>query len=188
SLLRIQSRKTDEEKTQMMFQECQNRVMSLAFVHEKLYQTKQAQTVDLAEYIPTLVKHLYHSYVTDTMKIGLELDIDHVVLNVDHVIPIGLIVNELFSNSLKHAFPGERDEGGLIRVSLHRTNGEQINLCIEDNGIGFAGPAADNNSQSLGLQLVRMLTMGQLNGTIDFSSDTGSKYSITIKASMQSEN
>ncbi len=101
------------------FRDSQNRVKSMALVHEKLYQSEDMVSVDFADYIENLVDYLFQSYSLDSRKVSLKLDVEKVFLGMDTAVPLGIIVNELVSNSLKHAFAGEKE--GEIYIELHRS-------------------------------------------------------------------
>lgn len=100
------------------FRDSQNRVKSMALVHEKLYQSEDMVSVDFADYIENLVDYLFQSYSLDSRKVSLKLDVEKVFLGMDTAVPLGIIVNELVSNSLKHAFAGKKE--GEIYIELHR--------------------------------------------------------------------
>jgi len=181
SLLDLQSRSIRDDEVLAMFRESQNRIRSMAFVHERLYQSKDLGKIDFAEYIWDLVSYLFHSYSTGRGVITLDEDVDDLSLDIDKAIPCGLIINELVSNSLKHAFPEGRD--GEIRVEFHAVDDDTLTLVVEDNGIGFpiGFPAGVDfkNTESLGLRLVGMLAR-QLEGTVELERDGGTTFRITF--------
>ena len=177
SLLSLQSGYTKEEPVRDLFLESQNRVKSMALIHEKLYQSTDLANIDFADYIETLSRSLFQSYASNQGSVALETDID-VSLGIDHAIPCGLIVNELLSNSLKHAFPDGR--AGKITLNFHSIEGEFV-LVFHDDGIGLPANLDFRNTGSLGLQLVTTLTE-QLTGTIAHTDTPGAEFEIRFRA------
>src|SRR6185369_10824507 len=117
-----------------MFKESQNRIRSMALIHEKLYQTKDLARIDFTEYIRNLVTYLFRLYEANADSVRLNIDTSGVFLAIDTAIPCGLIINELVSNSLKYAFPKNR--GGEISICLHSED-SRFTLAVSDSGIGF---------------------------------------------------
>jgi two-component sensor histidine kinase len=154
SLLDLQSQYIEEQTTQEMFRDSQNRVKSMAFVHEQLYQSKNFISIKSADYIKTLTEHLFQSYVMNIGQIDLELDIENFALNINTAIPCSLIINELVSNALKYAFPNTTK--GTIKVNLHSVNEKEFILIVKDNGVGFPCNWSFNKLKTLGLQLVNV--------------------------------
>ena len=181
SLLRLQSAHIKDEHDLEIFKESQNRVMSMAFVHEKLYQSEDLAMIDFAEYTRKLATSLFHSYAAYPEIITLEINVEDVFLGIDNAIPCGLIINELVSNCLKHAFP--RGKKGKICVALRSDRdlhaGDKFTLTVSDNGIGFPKGLDFRNADTLGLQLVTTLVK-QLKGTIELDRDGGTKFKITF--------
>jgi PAS domain S-box-containing protein len=177
SILNLQSSYIKDVNTLNLLKESQNRIKSMAFIHESLYQTKDFTSINFSEYIVNLSKNLVHSYSSYDNDIELRLDIEDVFLNLDLAIPCGLIINELVSNSLKYAFLAD-DEGEIV-VGLH-VKGDNLELVISDNGVGLPKHIDYRNTESLGLQLVVTL-VDQLNGTIKLDNRKGTKYTITFK-------
>ncbi len=177
SLFNLQSRVVQDEKALEVFRECQARIKSMALIHEKLYQSNDLANVDFAEYIRNLLTYLYQSYGNHAGTIQLDVQVGEARLGIDTAIPCGLILNELVSNCLKHAFPGR--EKGLIRVSLHQENGRTF-LSVLDDGVGFPDGIDFTKSGSLGLQLVNTLVQ-QLEGTIALQRHTnGTEFRIVF--------
>ena len=150
---------------------------SMALVHEQLYQSKDLARIDFNEYIQDLGPALFSAYGGSTDGVTLETKIDDVSLGVDTAIPCGLIVNELVSNSLKYAFP--HGKGGEIRIELHSRGGEELELRVSDNGVGFPKDFDFRSTESLGLQLVNTLT-SQIGGTIELHRNGGTGFSIRV--------
>jgi two-component sensor histidine kinase len=177
SLLYLQSKHSQDEATLEMFLESQQRVRSMALVHERLYQTENLARVDCAEYVRDLASYLRHSYGMASGPVNLEVDVADVSLAIDTAVPFGLIVNELTSNALKHAFP--HGQGGKILIQLTECEDGQCNLVIRDNGTGLPKGFDLRDTKSLGLQLVKTLTK-QLGGTIDLDRGSGTAFRITF--------
>ena len=174
SLLNLQSEGTKDKETTEMFRDCQNRIRSMAFIHESLYQSKDLARVNYAEYIQKLTNYLFHSYDINRNVIQLSLSIQNVLMDVDKAIPCGLIINELISNSLKHAFPSGR--AGEISIDFKQTN-DVFTLMVSDNGIGLTGDINFRETESLGLQLVNTL-VEQLDGSISLEGKSGTAFRI----------
>jgi PAS domain S-box-containing protein len=177
SLLSLQSRYIKDKDTQSIFKESQNRAKSMAMIHEKLYRSGDLEHLNFAEYIVNLSNDLYDTYTLDKNLIKLVLDIDEVTLNVEISIPLALILNELLTNSLKHAFPDGR--GGEIKVELKRYD-ESFKLSVSDNGITFPEDLDYRNTDTLGMLIVNSLT-DQINGKLNLEKSNGTKFTVTFK-------
>ncbi len=175
SLLKLQSKYIKDEEDIEMFRESQNRIKSMALVHEKLYQSKGLANIDFNEYIKHLVNILSRSYGINTGAIDLKIDVEDVMIGVDTAIPCGLIVNELVSNCLKHAFPEVKK--GKIKIILHSTDESEIELTVSDNGVGIPKDLDFRNIDSLGLKLVNILTR-QIGGKLDLDRSEGTRFHI----------
>jgi two-component sensor histidine kinase/sensor domain CHASE-containing protein len=176
-LLYLQSKRMSDKNMIEMFNESSNRIQSMSLIHQKLYQSKDAATIDFDGYVRDLVSALLHSYGTDRSAIRVVLDIDHTGLGMDSAVPCGLIINELVSNSFKHAFPGGRR--GEVRIAMSRHDGDKITLVVADNGVGLPENLDFPNTESLGLQLVVTL-VDQLRGSITLSRDAGTKLTVVF--------
>jgi len=179
SLLRLQSDKIKDQQYADMFRESQERIKSMALIHEKLYQSKDLSRVDFNEYIKSLINSLFRSYGIDTGRIVTKLNVEDVPLGLDHAIPCGLIINELVSNSFKYAFPEDRK--GKISVTLRSITKDEIELRVSDDGIGIPGDLDFRNTDSLGLELVAILAEDQLEGKIDLDRTGGTTFRILFK-------
>lgn len=177
SLLSLQAGDIEDPHTRQLFSDSQHRVKSMALIHEKLYQSKNLAGIDLPEYIRCLADDLIRSYGVDGERITLEINAEEVFLKIDAAIPCGLILHELLSNCIKHAFPEGRP--GEIRIDLWLDPQGHLCLLVRDNGIGLPVELDFLNTDSLGLQLVKMLTE-QLDGTIELAQDKGTAFSITF--------
>jgi len=177
SLLSLQSRGVEDEATRQKFRESQNRVHSMALIHEHLYDAENLSEIDFSEYISQLAAHLFRSYQVSSSRIKLRTDIENVKLSVDVAVPCGLIVNELVSNALKYAFPEGRD--GTIRIELRRGSEKRIALRVSDTGRGLPEKVGFWNTQTLGLRLVRLLVR-QLGGEVEIDRSKGTNIVITF--------
>ncbi|MCC7450851.1 MAG: PAS domain S-box protein [Anaerolineae bacterium] len=175
SLLALQAGYTDNEHTTQMFRESQNRIRSMALVHERLYQSQELARIDFAEYVHELTGHLLNSYRTQANLITLDVLADVIYLDIDMAIPCGLIINELVSNALKHAFPNGRS--GKITVELRIDSNGLHTILVRDDGVGIPDELNVHRTESLGLQLVTSLT-GQLNATIGLHRGQGTTFEI----------
>lgn len=179
SLLNLQSHYITDEKALNLFKESQSRAKSMALIHERLYRTDSLRKIEFDDYIRTLANDLFHTYRLGP-GIDLKLDLEHVKLDVNSAIPLGLIVNELMTNSLKYAFPEGKGEISVKFRSLPAK--DEFELVISDNGVGFPEDVDFRKFDSLGLQLVNNLA-SQLSGTIDLDKNQGTKFTIQFKES-----
>ncbi|MBN2227444.1 MAG: HAMP domain-containing protein [candidate division Zixibacteria bacterium] len=178
SLLNLQSRCILDPKALEMFTESQHRVRSMALIHEKLYQSQDLSLIDFSEYTRNLTTYLTRSYAVDSGRINLHVDVKDIYLGIDTAVPCGLILNELVSNSLKHAFA--TGEKGEIAIKLrHKENGT-MQLTVSDNGRGMPENLDFHNTESLGMQLVTTLT-SQLKGTIVLDRSGGTTFRLTFE-------
>ncbi|MCE9531672.1 MAG: PAS domain S-box protein [Planctomycetes bacterium] len=178
SLLDLQSQYSKDPATVEMFRESQNRVRSMALVHERLYQSETLANIDFANYLGDLVGYLSSTYRVDTGMIHFELDLEPVHLSIDSAVPCGLLVNELVSNCLKYAFPNQRE--GNVWLSLVQT-GDDVILTVQDDGVGLAEEITLRNSKTFGLRLVAALTE-QLHGVVKIDRTQGTSVQITFPA------
>lgn len=178
ALLDLQSDYIRDEQSLGFFRESRDRIKTMALVHERLYNSTDMASIDFGEYVRNLAAHLSFSYVDDPDRIALKVDVAELSLGIEEAIPCGLIINELVSNSLKHAFPGGRR--GVISVDC-RTDGEGlVMLGIRDNGVGFPDGLDFRNTETLGLQIVILLTK-QLRGTIEQRNVQGASFSLRFR-------
>jgi PAS domain S-box-containing protein len=177
SLINMQVRKLEPGTSRDALEQCQTRVLAIALIHEKLYQSKDYSEVHFAEYARSLAASVFHALGVSQSEIALELAIDDVPLGVDRAIPCGLLLNELITNSLKHAFPAGRR--GTVRVELARIAGDQLRLAIKDDGVGLPAGFEPRRTASLGLQLVTTLAE-QLDATLEISGHGGATFQLTF--------
>lgn len=161
-LLDLQSEKYKDETLNLVIHECQSRIASMSLIHEMMYQTQDFKKIDMKVYIEKMVKSLVHLYQVDQDTIQIIVDSKSIFLDLNRSIPCGMIINELVSNAMKHAFPNGKK--GTINIQLKKIK-SVIQLKISDNGIGLPESIDVNKPGSMGLEIVNLLT-GQLNGTI----------------------
>ncbi|MEI7637876.1 MAG: PAS domain S-box protein [Syntrophus sp. (in: bacteria)] len=163
SLLKMQSRNAGDEKLPDIFRECQDRIRAMAAVHALLYESENLAEIDFGDYISEMANQLLRSYQESSVRISFSIHAGKVMLAIDAAIPLGLIINELLSNALKYAFPGDRR--GEIKIEMDKMeNG--MRLLLADNGIGLPQDMDFRNTTTMGLKLVNML-VEQLEGTIE---------------------
>jgi len=176
SLLRLQAGTIDDPAARAVFASTQDRIRSMALVHEKLYRSTNLSQIDFDEYIGALAELLFRSYGADSDAIAFRIEGERVILSVDTAVPCGLIVNEILSNALKHAFPDGRR--GEITVRLQRSH-QTCTMTIRDDGIGMPRDSGRDPRRTLGLELVRGLVQ-QIEGTFESHSARGSEFTITF--------
>jgi PAS domain S-box-containing protein len=180
SILNLQASSLTDPGAKEVFQESRNRVRAMALIHEKLYQSENLSRVEVGEYFEELVNNLVRSYQTDGMEIKKVLDIDKIYFNPDTAISIGLIINELFSNSIKYAFKGNFGNSGknpTLYLSLKEPEIDKYKLTVGDNGIGVPKDFKIEESETLGLQLVNSL-VEQLDGKLSLLPKEGTCFRI----------
>ena len=177
SLLSLQSAYIKDEKLQDAFRESRDRIQTMALIHEKLYQSEDLANINFKEYIRTLANGLFQSYGALSDKVKLKIDVGDISLGINTAIPCGLIINELVSNALKHAFPDGRE--GEIRIAFH-ARGERTELVVSDNGVGIPDDVGFINAGTLGLRLVTILAEDQLNGKVTLNRHKGTEFKITF--------
>jgi PAS domain S-box-containing protein len=178
SLLNLQAGYINEDKYGVMFHESQNRIKAMTLIHEVLYRSGDLSVINIYEYISNLIRHLFNSYRANINKIRYEIIASGVYLDIDTAIPIGLIINELVSNSLKYAFPDGRE--GLISVTIEDMAGNLCLLQCKDTGIGYSGNNDNAGLKTLGLRLVKILA-DQMSAKSDLITDNGVCYSFIFK-------
>jgi two-component sensor histidine kinase len=179
SLLYLQSLTAHDAASAQMLHDSRNRVQSMAMVHEQLYGSRDLARIPFGEYVDSLTDSLMQSYGADSSAIEAEIHVDEVMLSVDLAIPCGLIINELVSNALKHAFRGR--DGGVIEVHFGAAGDGQYTLRVRDNGVGLPPGLDAENTGTLGWKLVNML-VEQLGGTMQVDRDEGTQLRIAFPA------
>ncbi|MHC5765334.1 MAG: PAS domain S-box protein [Nostoc sp.] len=177
SLLQMQCRRTQDPVVTAILRDSQNRIASIALVHEKLYRSEDLADIDFAQYIPDLTTHLFDSYNVSSSQIKLNIQVDNASLDIETAIPCGLIINELVSNALKYAFVGNR--GGKIEVKFYQKSESNLTLIIKDNGVGLPENFDSKKTKTLGITLVQGLVK-QLRGKLEIDSQQGTEFKITF--------
>jgi PAS domain S-box-containing protein len=176
SLLNMQIRHVEEEEAENVLLESQGRVKSMAMIHEKLYQSKSLSKINFKEYVENLVSDIFYSYGIKKGTIEPDLEIEDINIDIDTAIPLGLIINELVTNSVKYAFPKCK---GSIKIKL-KSSQDQLELTLADNGVGLPDDLDYKYTDSLGLQLINGL-VGQIDGEIELDKSHGTQFKITFK-------
>ncbi|MBU3914236.1 hypothetical protein KKA14_01745 [bacterium] len=172
SLLKLQANSMQDDRLSNVLKDCQNRVHAMSLIHETLYESENLANIDIKSYLPELSRIVFQNYAIGD-RVNLKIDIDSIIIGVKQATPLGLIINELISNSLKYAFPDNRE--GEIMISLQKKD-DQIELIFEDNGIGIPENFDWDNTKTLGLNLVKMLGEGQLCGAIELNREHGTCF------------
>jgi two-component sensor histidine kinase len=178
SLLSLQASYISDPLILEMFMDSQDRVRSMALIHEALSQAGDLGQIDLAAYIRELASQLMHIYSGESDRITLQLHLDDLLLDVNKATPCGLILNELLCNALKHAFPTGRS--GEIHIALQVDAAQQVTLVVSDTGIGLPIELDFLNAETLGLQLISTLTE-QLDGTLALDRSNGTVFTLTFR-------
>jgi signal transduction histidine kinase len=185
SLLNLQSKLIDDPFTMKALRDSQNRVRSMGLIHEKLYQSKDFLRINLDEYVRDLINYLFNSYDLGAQQIASNIKIGEIFINIDKAIPLGLIMNELISNTLKHAFSNGTDsqkkkqENAEVNILINNSRANEYFLVVKDNGSGLPKNFNIEDSQTLGLQLVNTL-VDQINGKIEVFNNKGTEFKITF--------
>lgn len=178
SILNLQVSFVKSGKIVEIIHDSQRRIKTMALIHEKLYQSKNIADINFSEYIRNLCDYLFSSYMSHETKVGYLIDSENINLDIDKTISLGLITNELVTNSFKYAF--EEGKKGIVKIQLKKKDEKTLQFCISDNGKGFPENFDYRNTKSLGLQLVCILTE-QIEGKLKVkSSATGTSFSISF--------
>ena len=176
-LLDLQARSTGNPELTEMLHESQSRIHAMSLVHEKLYGSKDFARIDLAGYVKTISQDLFQSYKINPREIDLIIQTDgDVYVDINKAIPCSLILNELISNALKHAFPEDRH--GELQIIIHETKNAEIEIVVRDNGVGLPDDIDILQPLSVGLHLVNGLVKNQLYGQIEVRRDNGTEFRI----------
>ena len=180
SLLRLQASKVDDKKIEDLFKECETRVKSMALVHEELYRTDDLSSVNIQEYVTKLGKDLLEAYAIDK-NITFKPMVDVNFMGIDTLVPLGLMINEIISNSLKHAFSNGNIAQPEVYIKIEFTDLKEYEMRIGDNGTGIPAEVDLDLPESLGLELILTLTE-QLEGDLSFdNSKPGTHYVIKFR-------
>ena len=179
SLLRLQTRHLSDEQAQEALLSSRTRVRSMALIHEHLYQDQGVTAIEMEKYLEVLTQELLTSLQSPQTQIQLETEIDSIILDVDQAVPIGLIINELICNSVKHAFPDQTS--GHLHLSLSQKE-DLIKLAVADNGIGLPSKKLNDDQPSFGLRLVNLLAE-KLNANVEWHQQIGTQVILTFAKS-----
>ncbi|PIQ26051.1 hypothetical protein COW36_02400 [bacterium (Candidatus Blackallbacteria) CG17_big_fil_post_rev_8_21_14_2_50_48_46] len=178
SMLSLQARRSEDPQTSRVLRETQNRILTMALAHEKLYESHNLEKIDIAEYLRDLSQYLFHAYGMGLSAISLEHECESVHMDIDQSISCGLIVNELLSNAIKFAFPKHHTcENCVISLKIRSLEPDLFELVVRDNGIGLPSQIEPLSPQTLGLRLVNSLSR-QLGGRIFVDNESGTRISI----------
>jgi len=176
SLTNLQMRTIENPEMKQILAETRNRVRAMSLVHERLYMSENLSSIDLADYTKFLASQLFSFYGVDHLRVALQMDIEKILLDIDTAIPLGLILNELISNVLKHAFP--HGGKGTLSISGH-VERDMLTLTVKDDGVGMPETYNWKESDSLGLRLINSL-VDQVGGTIERGTGEGTMFIITF--------
>lgn len=175
SLLKLQSNNVEDSQIKGVLKESESRVYAMSAVHESLHGSEKLSEIDLKSYLFKIITFIFQTYATDHRKIKLNSNVENAPISINQAYPLGLIVNELISNSLKYAFPDKKE--GEITVTMKKLE-KELELIVRDDGIGMAKEFDLKNLKSLGLKLVRTLVENQLNGSVNLDNTNGTKFTI----------
>lgn len=176
SLMSLQSQAISDEGTQAILKMSQARIHSMALLHETLYKSRDLGNILMPDYFKGLIRTLCNAFMDRSKEVQLDLDLEDIRLSMDKAVPLGLILNELLTNALKHAFPASHQGERRVQLALRREGGEGVRLTLADNGVGF-DPSV-RGEESLGLKLVRILVEDQLEGRYQIIMDKGARFDI----------
>lgn len=177
SLLRLQSRYTDQPAVRRGYEDVERRVRSMALVHERLYQSDDLSRLSARDHLRTLADDVLSSHGTVGMKITLTTDLDNVPLGIDTAVPLGLIFTELMSNCVKHGFRDRRK--GHVTVAFKQINGDQCRLSVHDNGVGVPEDFDVNGRTSMGLRLVSLFSQ-QIGADLEVRGKDGTEIAVSF--------
>jgi two-component sensor histidine kinase len=175
SLLNLQSRYIEDEVARDIFKDSQSRAKTMALIHEKLYQSTELKKVDVQDYMESLARDIYHAYIKDPQRIQLNLNVKKHMLDINTVIPLGLILNEILTNTFKYAFPGDTE--GTVNIWFREDEHKEFLLEVADDGVGLPPDFHEKKTGSLGMRLIHSLTE-QIKGTLEINSDQGTQIRI----------
>ncbi len=176
SLLRMHSRRTQNEQMRLVFGECRDRINAMSLIHEALYESDNIARIDFHSYLEKLCRYLNQAYSTTGHEIEISLLPSAAWLSMDQSVAVGMVVCELVSNAFKHAFTN--DQPGVITIELAKSEGDEIRLTVQDNGVGLPAAVDFKDPKTLGLDLVVSTVTGELGGEIDVTRTPGTKYVI----------
>jgi two-component sensor histidine kinase len=176
-LLKLQAVKVRDDEARELFDESESRIRAMSMIHEALYGTEDFRSIDASQYIRKLTEKLFDSYRIGPSRVSLNIDVPSAVIDIDTMIPCGLIVNEIVSNALKHAFPDNME--GELFIGLYKTTDDEYTLIVRDNGMGMPADLDIYKTVSLGMQIVTGLVK-QINGRLEVNREGGTEFKITF--------
>jgi two-component sensor histidine kinase len=185
ALLDLKADSSGDEGVRGALGEMAGRVRSMALAQSLLYGSGSLSRIDLGAYLQELVGLIRSAATEAEGRVAIELEAEDTPVLIDTAVPIGLLVNELVTNALKHAFPGARK--GVVRIRLEKRNGDGLRLGIEDDGIGLPGGTLPHRQGSFGWQIIEALATRQLGGTMEVSGDGGLRFSVAFKDGKRGE-
>ncbi len=177
-LFDLQARKRGDQSLEAILSEMSNRIYSMSMVHDLLYRSKNLYELKLDVYLESLLNHLLLLYETEKIELKLNLSVESIPINIQHAVPLGMVINEIISNSLKYAFPDLSQ--GEITVEAKRNDQNGISLKIGDNGIGLSDEFNPLKGETLGMHIIRMVIENQLFGEIIIENDAGLVYTLIL--------
>jgi two-component sensor histidine kinase len=184
SMLQLQAMDIDDARVKILFRETENRIRAMSLVHEKLYQSQNLAAIDLGEYLEGMVTALVQSMVIgDHVKV--EMQCEHLSISIDNIVPLGLAINEIVTNSLQHAFKDGRQ--GLLYVHLRQDSSGVMEVVVGDDGAGLPEDMDLHSLRSFGMQITVNLITKQLHGTLDIARDKGTEYTIRFVEPLRPE-
>jgi len=184
SLLKLHSRELDSAQDKVVFKDVTNKIIAMSLVHQKLYESRDLSRVGMMDYIPELIALLVNSHALPRDQVGVNLKVEDIKIPIDTAVPLGLVISEIVSNSLKYAFPGSRQ--GKIGLEL-KAAGEFLKLTIEDDGIGFPEGFQVAENGRMGMRTLFTIVEHQLQGNIQVDSEAGVRYVIHFKSKLYDE-
>ncbi|WP_420265521.1 histidine kinase dimerization/phosphoacceptor domain -containing protein [Candidatus Magnetominusculus dajiuhuensis] len=178
SLLKLQSAYLKDSCNREMFKDCENRIKAMAIVHERLYRTSDMTTINFKYYVKQVANEMMSSYLCGNRSITLKITGEDFILGIDTAVPCGLIINELLSNAIKHAFTNM--SAGVIKIIFKSIRTGEYEVTVKDNGVGMTGDLDLGASNTLGLTLVHMLVETQLKGKFYYKVDSGTEFHFTF--------
>lgn len=184
SMLQLQMMDEEDEHILEVFTETSNRIRTMALVHQRLYESKNLSSIDMSRFLSDLADLILGSYTEMGVNVEVFKNLDSIDLTIDSAVPVGLVFNELLTNTMKHAFPQKR--GGNVTIELHKKS-DKIYLTIEDDGVGFPDDFEPREAQSMGLSTIFSIVELQLQGEVHFKSNNGVTCSVSIQDQLYSE-
>jgi len=185
AMLELGAIHSEDERVLRVFRQTENRIRAMALVHEKLYQSQHLSRLDLSDYVQSLAELLFDTYRLTSERVELVVEMEPVLTLIDIAVPCGLVVNELLSNALEHAFPDGRP--GEIYISLQRVGPGELELFVRDDGMGLPEGFDSRASESFGLMAVHSIVEHQLQGQVAFSNGEGLTCRIRFRDDLYQE-